>query len=185
MNPFFAVSCGPKTGQRGAVLIMALMFLTLLTLLGVTAMTSSTSEEKMARATRDYNTAFQAAEAAMRDAENDINGNGPRNPPISSTGSVFGPLALGGCANGACIPPAPLGIPVWEVTANWNNAATYGQFTFAQALPASGPGAVGQAPQYLVEFLGIVGAQSAYRITARGWGPNSVQIVTLQEEVIR
>lgn len=189
MNPFFAVSCGPKTGQRGAVLIMALMFLTLLTLLGVTAMTSSTSEEKMARATRDYNTAFQAAEAAMRDAESDINGNGSRNPVFLGAAYWFDvPLriaALGGCANGACIPPAPLGIPVWEVAANWNNAATYAQFTFAQALPASGPGAVGQAPQYLIEFIGTVGSQSAYRITARGWGPNSVQTVTLQEEVLK
>ena len=185
MNPFFAVSCGPKTGQRGAVLIMALMFLTLLTLLGVTAMTSSTSEEKMARATRDYNTAFQSAEAAMRDAESDINGNGPRNPPLTSIGSVFGVLPLGGCANGACIPPAPLGTPVWEVAANWNNAATYAQYTFAQALPTSGPGAVGQAPQYLIEFIGTVGSQSAYRVTARGWGPNSVQTVTLQEEVLK
>ena len=183
MKPSFAISSGAQTRQRGAVLIMALMFLTLLTLLGVNAMTSSTSEEKMARATRDYNTAFQSAEAAMRDAENDLTG-GSRAIPLSDPSWWTAPAA-GTCASAACKLPAAGGTPVWEVAANWNNAATYAQYTFAQALPTSGPGAVGQAPRYLVEFLGVVGAQSAYRITARGWGPNSVQIVTLQEEVLR
>jgi len=189
MKPSMAISHGTDARQRGAVLIMALMFLTLLTMLGITAMTSSTSEEKMARATRDYNTAFQAAEAAMRDAENDINGNGSRNPVFIGSAYWFDvPTripALGGCASGACIPPAPGGTPVWEVAANWTNAATYGQYTFAQALPSSGPGAVGQASRYLIEFIGTVGTQYAYRITARGWGPNSVQTVTLQEEVLK
>ena len=192
MKPSFLSTSGPARSQRGAVLIMALMFLTLLTMLGVTAMTSSTSEEKMARATRDYNTAFQSAEAALRDAENDLNANGSRSPVLAGAAGVSSwfqvptPIAaLGGCASGACVPPAPGGTPVWEVAANWTNSATYGQYTFAQALPTSGPGAVGQAPRYLVEYIGIVGTQYAYRITARGWGPNSVQIVTLQEEVLK
>ena len=178
-----------RAGQRGAVLIMALMFLTLLTLLGVTAMTSSTSEEKMARAMRDYNTAFQSAEAALRDAENDLAGNGSRNPVFLGAAYWFDVptriATLGACASGACLPPAAGGTPVWEVAANWTNAATYGQYTFAQAMPTTGPGAVGQAPQYMIEFIGTVGTQSAFRITARGWGPNSVQTVMLQEEVLR
>ncbi len=168
---------------------MALMFLTLLTLLGVTAMTSSTSEEKMARAIRDYNTAFQSAEAALRDAENDLAGTGSRNPAFIGAAFWFAvpsPIpTLGACASGACMPPAAGGTPVWEVAANWTNAATYGQYTFAQALPTSGPGAVGQVAQYMIEFIGTVGSQSVYRITARGWGPNSVQTVMLQEEVLR
>ncbi len=164
---------------------MALMFLTLLTLLGVTAMTSSTSEEKMARATRDYNTAFQGAEAALRDAENDINGNGTRSPVFLGPLGPWFTGAPGSCASGACVPAAPLGTPVWEVAANWNNAATYAQYTYALALPTSGPGAVGQPSKYLIEYLGTVGTQYAYRITARGWGPNSVQTVTLQEEVLK
>ena len=178
--------------QRGAVLIMALMFLTLLTLMGVTAMTNSSSQEKMARATRDYNTAFQAAEAALRDAENDINGSdgsGSRNPAFIGSAYWFDvPLripALGGCANGACIPPASGGTPVWEVAANWTNAANYGQFTFAQALPSTGSGGVGQPAKYMIEYIGAVGTQYAYRITARGYGPNSVQTVMLQEEVLK
>ena len=177
--------------QRGAVLIMALMFLTLLTLMGVTAMTSSSSQEKMARATRDYNTAFQAAEAALRDAENDINGNGSRNPVFIGSAYWFDVPTriptLGACANGACIPPAAGGTPVWQVAANWTgtNAATYGQYTFALALPSTGSGGVGQPARYMIEFIGTVGTQFAYRITALGYGPNSVQTVMLQEEVLK
>jgi type IV pilus assembly protein PilX len=60
--------------QRGAVLIIALLFLTILTILGVTAMTATTFEERMAGNTRDVGVAFQAAEAALRDARRDING---------------------------------------------------------------------------------------------------------------
>ena len=186
-----------QTAERGAVLIMALMFLTLLTLLGVTAMTNSTSEEKMARATRDYNTAFTAAEAALRDAENDLIGNGSRNPVFLGAacwfaGSPTSPCPVtvpaagpGICNFAACNPPAALGANVWDVAANWNNAATYAQYTFALPLPTTGPGAVGQPPKYMIEYIGAVGSQSAYRITARGWGPNSVQTVTLQEEVLK
>lgn len=182
---------GSQAAQRGAVLIMALMFLTLLTLLGVTAMTSSTSEEKMARATRDYGTAFQSAEAALRDAKADLVGNGSRNPVFINFQYWFQSPQLAGagaCANGACLPAAAGGTPVWQVATNWtdaNVAATYGQYTFAQTFPTTGPGAVGQQPRYMIEYVGAVGSQSAYRITARGWGPNSVQSVTLQEEVLK
>ncbi len=197
MNSSLAAPIRLRAAQRGAVLIMALMFLTLLTLLGVTAMTNSTSEEKMARASRDYNTAFSAAEAALRDAETDLLGSGTRAPvflgPAYWFDGVSNPSApaAGVCVNGACAAPAAGSTPVWEVAANWNAAggtgaaAVYGQFTSAQAFPTAGPGAVGQAPQYMIEYVGLVGAQSAYRITARGWGPNSVQAITLQEEVLR
>src|SRR5476649_2574207 len=112
MNPSLMLSSRLQTAQRGAVLIMALMFLTLLTLLGVSAMTNSTSEEKMARATRDYNTAFQAAEAAMRDAENDLTV-GSRPIPLSDP-SWWSAPAPGTCASAACKVPLAGGTPVWE-----------------------------------------------------------------------
>lgn len=175
---------GTHGAQRGAVLIMALMFLTLLTLLGVTAMTNSTSEEKMVRATRDYGTAFQAAEAALRDAEADLVGNGSRAVPVDDP-TFLGSLSVGACTSGVCLPAASGGTPIWQVSANWGTAATYAQYTFAQTFPTTGPGAVGQQPQYMIEYVGPVGSQKAFRITARGWGPNSVQLVTLQEEVIK
>ena len=59
--------------QRGAVLIISLIMLLVLTLLGVTSMRTTVLEEKMAGNLRDKNTAFQAAETALRDGEALIN----------------------------------------------------------------------------------------------------------------
>lgn len=55
--------------QRGAVLIVSLIFLLLMTLIGVTSMQSTTLQERMAGNTRDRNLALQAAEAALRGGE--------------------------------------------------------------------------------------------------------------------
>jgi type IV pilus assembly protein PilX len=55
--------------QVGAALMMALIFLVLMTLLGTTAMRSSAFQEQMAGNSRDWNLAFQSAEAALREAE--------------------------------------------------------------------------------------------------------------------
>ncbi len=55
--------------QRGAVLIVSLIFLLLMTLIGVTAMQTTTLQERMAGNMRDQNLAFQAAEAALRQGE--------------------------------------------------------------------------------------------------------------------
>jgi len=57
------------TTQRGAVLVISLLILLLLTIIGITAMRTTTMEEKMAGNLRDQNLAFQAGEAALRDAE--------------------------------------------------------------------------------------------------------------------
>lgn len=58
--------------QKGAVLITSLIVLLLLTIIGVSSMRSSIMEEKMAQNARDQLTAFEAAEAAMRDADDRI-----------------------------------------------------------------------------------------------------------------
>jgi type IV pilus assembly protein PilX len=55
--------------QRGSALIVSLIFLVILTLLGITAASVTSQEERMAGNTRDRDLAFEAAEAAMRDAE--------------------------------------------------------------------------------------------------------------------
>jgi len=60
--------------QSGAVLVVGLIFLMVLSLLGVTVMQSGILEERMAGNMRDWNVAFQAAEAALRDAELDVRG---------------------------------------------------------------------------------------------------------------
>jgi type IV pilus assembly protein PilX len=167
--------------QQGTVLIIVLLFLTVLMMMAAAAVTSGVAEERLARASRDYNIGFQAAEAALQDAKNDLIGNGSRNPVIlSSVGFVAG------CTNALCLKAAPGATDVWDVASNWTNAATYAQYTYAQALPSSGPGSVSQPPKYLIEWLAASGSQNVYRITARGWGPiANTSPVTLQEEVLR
>ena len=169
--------------ERGTILIIVLLFLTVLMLMATTAVTTGVTEEKLARASRDYNVAFQAAEAALRDAENDLLGNGSRNPVIvRQTGFDAA------CPNALCLAVAPPGTQVWEVAANWTGttSATYGQYTFAQALPTTGSGSVSQQPRYILEHIAASGTQDIYRITARGWGPTANgSTVTLQKEVLR
>lgn len=55
--------------QKGAVLLISLVFLLLLTVIGLSAIQSSTLQERMAGNANDLNTAFQAAEAGIRQAE--------------------------------------------------------------------------------------------------------------------
>jgi len=56
--------------QAGAALMMALIFLMMMTLLGTAAMRGAAMQEQMAGNSRDWNLAFQASEAALREAEN-------------------------------------------------------------------------------------------------------------------
>lgn len=55
--------------ERGAVLLFSLIMLLLLTIIGVTAMQMTTLQERMAGGYRDRHTAFQGAEAALREGE--------------------------------------------------------------------------------------------------------------------
>jgi type IV pilus assembly protein PilX len=198
----------PARTQRGAVLIVALLFLTILTILGVTAMTATTFEEKMAGNTRDFGIAFQAAELALRDARRDINSivvTGPVTqaralPIVGKTGFGDGsdldngscnPIASGAQA-GLCRPqsydptvnlqPATLSAGV-----QFTNKVDYGTFTGALPLPN---GMFAFRPHYVVEVLCLPqqGASlgdpnycNFYRITARGYGGNPNTQVTLQE----
>ena len=57
----------PKQG--GSALILAIVFLLVLTIMAVAGMQSSSLQERMAGNLRDKDIAFQAAEAALRDAE--------------------------------------------------------------------------------------------------------------------
>jgi type IV pilus assembly protein PilX len=63
-----------QQSQRGATLIVAILFLLVITVLGISSWQMSNGEEKMAGLTRDRQLAFEAAEAALRDAEYDISG---------------------------------------------------------------------------------------------------------------
>jgi len=80
---------GQNTRQGGAVLIVSLLVLLVMTIIGVTAMQTTTFEEMMAGNMRDRNLAFQAAEAAMRDAETLIE-NSVSPSAFDGTGGLYG-----------------------------------------------------------------------------------------------
>jgi type IV pilus assembly protein PilX len=200
-----------RQAQRGAILIISLMFLVVLTMLALTTMGGITLEERMAGQYRDLNLAFQAAEAGVRDAERDIWASGagvftPRTLTISgltgfgdgnaqpngSCSSDANPSGRGLCyANGAGpFPP----FPAVDLSANSTTAVPYGKFTNATALLS-----VSAQPRYIIEAIwtGIVpppttaslgaagGNTTYYRITSRGYGANQNTAVTVQEMYLK
>lgn len=72
VSPMTLARCQRPKSRRtesGAALVVALIFLLVMTLTAVVAMRTTTLEERMAGNARDRDKAFQAAEAALRDAE--------------------------------------------------------------------------------------------------------------------
>ncbi len=165
----------PLHGQRGAVLIVSLLILIVLTLIGVTAMGTSGLEEKMAGNNRDLNLAFQAAEAALKDAEDYlVNG-------ITST------TAFDGSYPGLYPPVTDTNPPPdFYADSTWASALSYGG-TIDK---------VATAPKYIIELVGNIGSDdinisgygessgtgeiTTFRITARGTGGTDTATVLLQ-----
>ena len=161
------------TRQNGAALVTGLIFLVILTLLGVTAMQTSIMEERMAGNARDRNIAFQAAEAALRNAEADIFGAFAARLPGTTT-----------CTGGVCCAASPgltcaePSTPVYQIAGIWDdggNSVIYGANAVATAIAG-----VARQPRYLVEPFGNAADGLTYRITARGYGANVNTQVTLQ-----
>jgi type IV pilus assembly protein PilX len=177
--------------QRGAILVIALMFLVLLTIISVSSISGVTLEEKMAGNMREQNVAFQAAESALRDAEIDletgIGGTGNRDPmtiAASFANNCSGAFTFGVCLQPAAPPATWQAQIVTPSTWDWTNAnktTAYGTFTGAAALVG-----VVRQPRYVVEYLqekddtSTTPATRFFRISARGWGANANTTVTLQ-----
>ena len=62
--------------QQGVALFIALVVLLIITILGISGLQTTTLEERMAASARDRDIAFQAAEAALAQAEIFVNGIG-------------------------------------------------------------------------------------------------------------
>jgi type IV pilus assembly protein PilX len=177
----------PSNSQRGAALITGLIFLVVLTLISLSAIKSTSLEERMAGNARDQDVAFQAAEAAVRDAMDLLGTNLP-------AASAF----VAGCANGLCENNPTT--PVWTtITANneWTSTKTR---AYSGTLTINGSTAVATQPRYLIELItgtsaptgesasvggGSSGATTTtYRITARGWGLSNQTQTTVQATFI-
>jgi type IV pilus assembly protein PilX len=129
-------SHNPPHHQSGVVLIVALLFLVVLTILGTAASRMVTSEERMSRFAREFNIAFQAAEAALRDARDELNPlllgdvqGGQNNRIIDS--NFTADCQFGLCRYDANQTP-------WKDAAKWDRAVPYGTYSSRSPLPKSG-----------------------------------------------
>lgn len=167
MNPLSA------RRQSGAALIVSLILLLIMTLIGVTAMRGTILEERMAGGMQDQNRAFQAAEAALRVGEDELQGavvptfnnsngryayNHPsrpdwlRNPPAEGNGATAVTLEF---PESSEVTPRP---PEY----------------FIERLPPS------QIPGGSLEAGTPVDDGELFKITARGFGGNESTVVILE-----
>jgi type IV pilus assembly protein PilX len=170
--------------QRGAALIVALVLLVVVTLLALSNLQTVALEEKMTGATYDRQLAFQAAETALREAEQYVETNKPTASYTDADGNCPS-RAINNCTSGICPPPDK------DCPSRWLPAAGFTQWQNASvSLPA-----LAGTPQYFIEYLGNTfpcsdgGASDPknckrYRITARsnpGAGRASVMLQSVYQ----
>lgn len=188
-----------KTGlfvqQRGAALVVALIMLVLMTLVGITAMQVTTVQQKMVTNNRDLNTAFQAAETALKRGERYI-------LSMMIGKATVEHLFTDPCTAGLCKPKPMASDPQWleAIGTNviWADTSTttlkYGSETkpagASDKIPTILPlpsGSVAKQPRFMIEDItpsekgkaqGGLGTvkndagvdQGWFRVTAQGYG---------------
>jgi type IV pilus assembly protein PilX len=159
--------------QRGAALIVSLVFLLILTIISVASLQTATMQERMAGNMKDTTIAFQAAEAALRNAEVDIN---------------TGAIGVFSGANGRYLScPDPDDDRKACATPAWADYSSVGWKT----LPKKVPDAIKQ-PEYIIQQLNRAASKVAvldadrtvardgyFKIIARGYGVSDRSMVVL------
>ncbi len=179
--------------QKGVSLIMVMLIMVVVAMLGISGVQISMMAERGARNDRDIQIAFQAAEAALLDAEFDINSKASSarasKPFLKMNLNSF---FLQDCGNsddtvGLCREHGPGQVPAWldvDFTDTSTTARTveFGKFT-GREFPV---GTVGiqpsQKPRYIIELLkkesAAEDASPYYRVTAMGFGSRpDIQII--------
>jgi type IV pilus assembly protein PilX len=194
-SPRYAI--GRRPG-RGFSLLMILLLTAVLALLALGAMNSSIVQERMAGNARDRQVALQAAEAALRDAEAEIEAN-------ADAASGF----TDGCGNGLCIPPSDTAsgaqsAPRWQSIQWATQTRAYGSQTGAPPLLGPDNQPLATPPRYFIERLPTLPPPSgtsacmgggclnhpaekarAYRITVRASGVRATTVVMLQSVYVK
>ncbi|MEE2731109.1 MAG: PilX N-terminal domain-containing pilus assembly protein [Pseudomonadota bacterium] len=185
--------------ERGSILLISLVMLLILTIVGIASISGVSMTEKMTNSQRDYDIAFEMAEAALVQGErwlDDYDDGWDHSHLNCSSGSA---CFTANCTGGLCFrgsyPSASNslcevnsydnnGKPVWQSSAIWDaNAATY-----SVSIPAV------EAPKYLIEFLCYTPRDPTsyteppdytswvriYRVTALAYGTHPETRVMLQ-----
>lgn len=190
--------------QRGVTLVVVLLLLIASAFLGVSAAVIALQTEKASRGDRDRQVAFQGAEAALIDAQRDIDTAGSTvtaRQLVMSPDSALGfpSVDQGTLCNpssnpagfGLCKSPLPTATTSWPAVDLSDTTASsvsvpYGRFT-GQQFPNGEAGLPAQLPRYVIELMpyvqGGANAQApsfAYRISAIGFGTSADTQVVLQ-----
>lgn len=185
--------------QGGFSLITTLILLAVVMSLGIGASQMVLLAERSTRFDRDQQIAFQAAEAALLDAEFDIRG--PNSFASQRMASFSGRLTdlvnfSDGCGTGTsrglCLPSATGSNPVWYVVdftdeSNSAKTAQFGEFT-GRTLSTGSTGIRPEIlPRYIVEIIpdatpgsSQASPEALYRVTAMGFGPRKETQAVLQ-----
>ncbi len=123
----------PGSQERGAALLLTLAILLILTVLGVSSVQTTSLQEKITRNNRDMNVAFQAARAAILEAEAWLEG-------MTSLAAFPPDGAAVSCAGGRC--RATDGVARWAQD-HWDDPATSIRAELGTA----------QAARYRIEYL--------------------------------
>lgn len=174
MNKYFIP---PQTKQTGATLIVSLLILLVMTLLGVTAMQTNILEEKMSGNSKDMSLSLQAAEAALREAEDYVDA-------IVSPAAAFD-------GNTPGLYPDGTNVDVYADSTWWLNDAN--TIEYGSAITN-----VSTKPRYIIELTGEIGSSTtdvninnygessgagtvnSFRVTARGTGGSDSTVTLLQ-----
>ena len=178
-----------KNRQTGAVLAVALIFMVLMTLVGVSTMRTSVISERMAGNYDNLNVAFQAAESALRDAEQDLLCEGCRENDSLSIHSVKGLTGFSDtCEEGLCFSATTSQDVLEDDDVNGNalldQFIAFGDKTGAGTVPG-----VSQQPKYIIQGKkvwppGADGWKVFYVITSVGYGKTENAKSILREKFI-
>jgi type IV pilus assembly protein PilX len=165
--------------QTGAALVVSLLILLVMTVIGVSSMQTTNLEEKMASNTRDRQQAFEAAEGALRNAEDFID------TSVAVTANFDTDGSDGLYDNSAQ--------ELWK-TISWTVGSDALEYTGYSSTYSYGA----QAPRYIIEHYGTAdssgdkynlggygtgaggGDVEMFRISVRGTGANGLSPVFLQ-----
>lgn len=169
--------------SNGSVLVISLLVLLVLTILGVTALDTTVMEERMSANTRQRNLAHQAAETALKDAEQWLTNTAGNIVTQSHISKFDGNIEL----YDSTLTSNSLG---WDVNdaGNWGTGNSQAVTTLS-SFP-SDTSVIPGAPRYIIEYVGRIGdpplnftdpdlREFAFRVVAIGWGQDKTTKVVL------
>ena len=167
----------PPSRTRGAALFISLVFLIILTLIGISAANVGILQERMAGNLRESNEAFQAAEATLREIEQElvaiVGGSGGSLGAIPNWSEVQSDLGI--ARNDCTLSGAD--VDSWP----WRTAPATGNEYVVVALTAAGASGsfFGSACRPLNE-VGDTPLNSYFLVAARAEGPAGVGEAVVQ-----